>query len=108
MAPLQKRALFTSIIGLVFASAVVVALSVKGGVSAFDRDLSLRLVTYAALIGIPLTYLILIDLTLHKPTQLDERDRLIVLRSRPGPVVGRDSLSGGVDDSADGDIPGAR
>jgi hypothetical protein len=81
MAPLQKRALFTSIIGLVFASAVVVALSVKGGVSAFDRDLSLSLVTYAALIGIPLTYLILIDLTLHKPTQLDERDRLIVLRS---------------------------
>jgi len=30
------------------------------------------------LIGVPLTYLVLIDLTLRKPTQLDERDKLIV------------------------------
>jgi len=36
---------------------------------------------YAALIGAPLTYLILIDLTLRKPSQLDERDRLILERS---------------------------
>ena len=41
----------------------------------------MRYITYAALIGVPLAYLILIDLTLRKPTQLDERDRLIMLKS---------------------------
>jgi hypothetical protein len=36
---------------------------------------------YAVLIGVPLVYLILVNLTLRKPTQVDERDRLIIERS---------------------------
>ena len=81
MAPLQKRALLSLLIGLVFTIALVVVLLLEGDVTAFNRDETLRWITYAALIGVPLTYLILIDLTLRKPTRLDERDRLIILKS---------------------------
>ena len=81
MAPLQKRALYSLIIGFIFAIALIVVFLLENDVTAFNRDEILRWITYAALIGVPLTYLILIDLTLRKPTQLDERDRLIILRS---------------------------
>ncbi len=81
MAPLQKRALLSLLIGLAFAIALIVVLLLEGDVTAFNRDETLRWITYAALIGVPLTYLILIDLSLRKPTQLDERDRLIILKS---------------------------
>jgi len=81
MAPLQKRALYSLVIGVVFAIALIMVLLLENDVTAFNRDETLRWITYTALIGVPLTYLILIDLTLRKPTQLDERDRLIVLRS---------------------------
>jgi hypothetical protein len=81
MAPLQKRALYSLIIGLAFVVALTVVFLLEGDVTAFDRHESLRWITYATLIGVPLTYLILIDLTLRKPTELDERDRLIILRS---------------------------
>ena len=81
MAPLQKRALLSLLIGLVFVIALIVVFLLEGDVTAFNRDETLRWITYAALIGVPLSYLILRDLTLHKPTQLDERDRLIILRS---------------------------
>ena len=81
MAPLQKRALLSLLIGLVFTIALVVVLILEGDVTAFNRDETLRWITYTALIGVPLTYLMLIDITLRKPTELDERDRLIMLRS---------------------------
>jgi len=81
MAPLQKRALLCFIIGLVFAAALVVVLILEGDINAFNEDGYLRWITYAALIAAPLSYLILIDLTLKKPTEMDERDRLIILKS---------------------------
>jgi hypothetical protein len=81
MAPLQKRALITFIIGLLFTAALIVVFLLVGDVTALDRDANLRYITYAALIGVPLTYLILIDLTLRKPTELDERDSLIIMKS---------------------------
>ena len=81
MAPLQKRALLSLFIGLAFTIALIVVLLLEGDITAFNRDETLRWITYAALIGVPLTYLILIDLSLRKPTQLDERDRLIILKS---------------------------
>jgi hypothetical protein len=81
MAPLQKRAWYSLIIGVVFTISLVVVFLIEGDVTAFNRDETLRWITYAALIGVPLSYLILIDLTLRKPSQLDERDRLIMLRS---------------------------
>jgi uncharacterized membrane protein len=81
MAPLQKRALYSFVIGLVLTIALIVVLVAQGDITAFERDLKLRLVMYAVLIGVPLIYLILVNLTLRKPTQLDERDRLIIEKS---------------------------
>ena len=78
MAPLQKRALYSFIIGVVFTVALIAILVAKGDVTAFDREESLRYMVYAVLIGVPLVYLILVNLTLQKPTQIDERDKLIM------------------------------
>jgi hypothetical protein len=81
MAPLQKRALFSFVIGLVLTIALIVVLVLQGDITAFDRDPNLRYVMYAVLIGVPLVYGIFCDLTLRRPTQIDERDRLIIERS---------------------------
>jgi hypothetical protein len=81
MAPLQKRALLSLVIGLVLAIALLIVLVAQGDVTAFDRDVNLRSIVYAVLIGVPLIYLILVNLSLRKPTQVDERDRLIIERS---------------------------
>ena len=81
MAPLQKRALYSLVIGLVLTIALIAVLVIQGDVTAFDRDPNLRYVMYAVLIGVPLVYGILCDLTLRKPTQIDERDRLIIEKS---------------------------
>jgi uncharacterized membrane protein len=81
MAPLQKRALCSFVIGLVLTIVLIVVLVAQGDITAFDRDPNLRLIMYAVLIGVPLIYLILVNLTLRKPTQVDERDRLIIERS---------------------------
>jgi hypothetical protein len=81
MAPLQKRALVSLLIGLGLTLAFAVVLISQADLANFDTSLPGRLVMYAALIGVPLVYLILVDLTLRKPTQVDERDRVIVDRS---------------------------
>ena len=81
MAPLQKRALYSFVIGLVLTIVLIVVLVAQGDITAFERDPNLRLIMYAVLIGVPLIYLILVNLTLRKPKQLDERDRLIIARS---------------------------
>jgi len=81
MAPLQKRALYSFVIGLVLTIALIAVLIARGDVNAFERDPNLRIIMYAVLIGVPLVYLILVNITLRKPTQVDERDRLIIERS---------------------------
>ena len=81
MAPLQKRALYSLVIGVVFAIALIVIFIVKGDVTTFDDDLGFRLMVYALWIGVPLAYLIIMNLTLRKPEQVDERDRLIIERA---------------------------
>lgn len=81
MAPLQKRALYSLVIGLILTIVLIAVLVTQGDVTAFDRDEGLRLIMYAVLIGVPLIYLILVNLTLKKPTQVDERDRIIIERS---------------------------
>ena len=82
MAPLQKRALFSLIVGLALTAAVVIVLVLQGDITAFDRDTSIRTVMYIAVIGVPLAYLILVNVSLRKPTQIDERDRRIIEKSR--------------------------
>ena len=81
MAPLQKRALISLITGTILTLALVIALLIKGDVTAFSEDFSFRLIMYAALVGVPFVYPILVNLTLRKPTQIDERDRRIMERS---------------------------
>ncbi len=78
MAPLQKRALYALLIGLVLAIALLVVFISQGDVTIFDKDQGFRLIVYGLWIGVPVIYLILINLTLRKPTQIDERDRLII------------------------------
>jgi hypothetical protein len=77
MAPLQKRALISLLMGLALAIALVV-IFVTRDINAFATDLGFRLIVYALWIGVPVVYLLLINLTrLSKLRQIDERDRLI-------------------------------
>ena len=77
MAPLQKRALISLLMGLALAIALVVVF-VTRDINTFATDLGFRLIVYALWIGVPLVYLLLINLTrLSKLKQVDERDRLI-------------------------------
>ena len=80
MAPLQKRALYSLGIGIVLAIALIMIFVLKD-VTTFDEDLGFRLIVYALWVGVPLTYLITVNLTLRKPGQVDERDRLIMGRA---------------------------
>jgi len=81
MAPLQKRALYSLVIGVIFTITLIVVFIAKGDVTTFDEDLGFRVIVYALWIGVPLAYLIVVNLTLRKPGQVDERDRLIMERA---------------------------
>ena len=81
MAPLQKRAIYSFIVGLVLAAAVIVILLMQGDITAFDDKLNTRMLMYAAIVGVPLIYLILVNISLRKPTQIDERDKSIMQKS---------------------------
>lgn len=80
MAPLQKRALYSLVIGVALAIVLIVVFIVKD-VATFDEDLGFRSIVYAIWVGVPLAYLVVVNLALRKPEQLDERDRLIMARA---------------------------
>ena len=77
MAPLQKRALYSLLIGVLLTVALIIFFVIKGDVTAFDEDLSFRVIVYILWVGVPLVHLLLVDASLRKPEQIDERDRLI-------------------------------
>jgi len=81
MAPLQKRALYSLGIGIILAIALIMVFILKGDVTTFDEDLGFRLIVYALWVGVPLAYLIIVNLTLRKPEQIDERDRFIMAKA---------------------------
>lgn len=81
MAPLQKRALYSLLIGLILAGALVLVFITRGDVTTFHEDLGFRLVVYALWIGVLVVHLTLMSLTLRKPGRIDERDRLIMGRA---------------------------
>jgi len=81
MAPLQKRALYSLGIGVVLAIALIMVFILKGDVTTFDEDPGFRLIVYALWVGVPLAYLIVVNLTLRRPGQVDERDRVIMERA---------------------------
>ena len=80
MAPLQKRALYSLLIGLVLAISLIVVF-VTRDINTFHTDQGFRLIVDALWIGVPLAYLIVVNLTLRKPGQIDERDKLIMERA---------------------------
>ena len=80
MAPLQKRALYSLGIGIILAIVLIIVFILKD-VNTFDEDLGFRLIVYALWVGVPLAYLIVVNLTLRKPEQLDERDKLIMAKA---------------------------
>ncbi len=80
MAPLQKRALYSLGIGIILAIVLRIVFILKD-VNTFDEDLGFRLIVYALWVGVPLAYLIVVNLTLRKPEQLDERDKLIMAKA---------------------------
>ncbi len=81
MAPLQKRALYGLVFGVVWAIAIILVFILWGGVTAFDSDSTFRLTMDGIWIGGLLVYLVLFYPILRKPSQVDERDRLIYERS---------------------------
>ena len=83
MAPLQKRALYGLVFGIVWTVAITVVFIVKGGVSTFSEDQGFRLIIDGLWIGGLIFYGILM-LILRRQNQVDERDRLILGRA---PVV---------------------
>ncbi len=82
MAPLQKRAWYSLAIGVVFAIAILVVFLVKGGISTFNEDQGFRIIVDILWIGALLASLLMTGITLRKPGQLDERDKLIMVRAQ--------------------------
>ncbi len=68
-------------------AALVAVFVIKGDITAFDKDEGFRYFVYGVLIGVPLVYLILVKLTLRKPTQIDERDRRIMDKAAQAQLV---------------------
>ena len=81
MAPLQKRAWYSLVIGVTLAIALIAVFIIKGDVTTFDEDLGFRLIVYALWVGVPLVSLITMKLTLRKREQVDERDKLAMERA---------------------------
>jgi len=81
MAPLQRRALYSLLIGIVCIIALIMIFITRGDITAFDEDQGFRLIVYALWIAVPLVYLIMVNLTLRKPEQIDERDKLILAKA---------------------------
>lgn len=82
MAPLQKRALFSLLIGLGFTIALIVVFTVKGGVATFHEDLGFRAIVYSLWIGGLAASLLVADLTFRGSGKFDERDKLIVEKAQ--------------------------
>ena len=80
MAPLQKRALYSLGIGITLAIVLIIVVILKD-INTFDEDQGFRLIVYALWVGVPLSYLIVVNLTLRKPEQIDERDKLIMAKA---------------------------
>ena len=82
MAPLQKRALYSLVIGVVFTVALIVIFIAKGGITTFHEDDGFRIIVYSLWIAVLAGSLLLSNLTLRGRGKFDERDKLIVDRAQ--------------------------
>lgn len=81
MAPLQKRAAYGLIFGIVWAIAITVVFFFKGGAAVFDKDEIFRLTMDGIWVGGLIVYLVLFQTIIRKSNLVDERDKLIYDRS---------------------------
>lgn len=81
MAPLQKRAWWGLGVGLVFAVAFVLVFILMGGIETFDEDRGFRIIIDVLWVGGLVANLVIMELTIRKSHQVDERDRLILDRA---------------------------
>ena len=81
MAPLQKRALYGLVFGVIWAIAIIVVFILKGGVSTFNDDQGFRLIIDGLWVGGLIVYLLLFETIGRKPSLVDERDRLIMAKA---------------------------
>lgn len=81
MAPLQKRAWWGLAVGLAFAVAFILVFALMGGIDNFDEDRNFRITIDALWIGGLVANLVIMELTLRRPAQVDERDRLVLERA---------------------------
>ena len=81
MAPLPKRALYGLVFGVIWAIAIIVVFILKGGVGTFNDDQGFRLIIDGLWVGGLIVYLLLFETIGRKPSQVDERDRLIMERA---------------------------
>ena len=85
MAPLQKRAWYGLALGVVWALSILAVFIIKGGVTAYTEDQSMRAIVAALLVGGAIGYLMIMRITRRKPDQvevtIDERDRAIIGRA---------------------------
>ena len=82
MAPLQKRALYSLVTGVIFTIAIVIVFIVKGGIDTFTEDQEYRIIVDVLWIGALLASLLMTGITFRKPGQLDERDKLIMVKAQ--------------------------
>ena len=84
MAPLQKRALYGLILGVLWTAAIIVVFITGGGINEFTENQSFRLIMDAIFIGGLLTYLALtvsFARTKKGEVKMDERDLAIMRRA---------------------------
>jgi L-asparagine transporter-like permease len=87
MAPLQKRAWYGLIIGILWAAVTLVVFITGGGVDEFTKNQSFRILMDALFIGWLIVYMIILrsTLALRKPRKgkvsVDERDMAILNRA---------------------------
>lgn len=84
MAPLQKRALYGLILGIIWAVLLVSLFITKGGASAYSEDPTMRRTLIALLMGGAVAYLLLVSPRIgmfKKKIVIDERDKVIMERA---------------------------
>jgi hypothetical protein len=81
MAPLQKRAWWGLGVGLAFAVAFVLVFVLMGGIETFDADQGFRIIIDVLWVGGLVANLVIVNLALRRPGQVDERDRMILDRA---------------------------
>jgi len=81
MAPLQKRAWWGLVTGLVFAAAFTLVFILMGGIDTFSENQGFRVIINVLWLGGLVANLVIVNLALRKQDMVDERDMGIAERA---------------------------